>query len=234
MSKNGIEFSKVWAAFTTTAIPESGILPVSVELRHPGVKYELKKAWIQLSAKNGNCVYIAIQKKVRHVHLSGFGKGWVGTEPTKPNGRVQAQLDFSLPDDTVLAHLEMLLIALPTLAKEETKRQAPMGASSRPKAPKTPGTQKGAREESASLSEEASKEKALRAQEKLQKLVFFAAQRGVPISRETFEKYCTDGADPLAIRLPEGVTDIRKVIDEESDASSTETEESIETETSLS
>jgi hypothetical protein len=211
--KNGIDFAKVWNVFSATSIPESGILPVGIELKQSGLKYELKKAWVQISAPNGMCVYVAIQKKVRHVHLSGFGRNadgtfWTGAEATKPNGRVQAQLDFSLPDDLVLKHLEMLLLAMPTLAKEETKRVAPMGASSRPKAPKTPGTQKESKQEEETVS-------SLAAQEKLQRLILFAAQYNKPISRETFEKWCAAGADPLSVKLPAGYESIRELVEEE-------------------
>lgn len=90
------------------------------------VSFEEKAGWFKLEA-NGNRIYIAKQKKVRHVHLSGFGAGLENTvpPPTK-NGAVQAHLDVSVPD--ALENLKQLISALPTLPPVTKPVKAPKPA----------------------------------------------------------------------------------------------------------
>lgn len=126
----------------------------SIARKH-GFKLQENKAFVMVwhpSHGHGNkaCyrLYLANGKELcRAVHLSGFGKGWVGTEPPPaPNGRIQAHLD--LGDDRALAHFEMVLIALKGMAPEEQKKKdRPMASSSKRKeAPKSPAKAKEAEE----------------------------------------------------------------------------------------
>lgn len=77
--------------------------------KHPQLLVQDKAAWTQLQGPTGLKMYVAKQRQVRHVHLSGWGAGLDGTcPPDGPNGRVQAQLDFSRLDGTVAREQELL------------------------------------------------------------------------------------------------------------------------------
>ncbi len=82
--------------------------------------------WTKITGPSGARVYVRKAEVVRQVDLSEFGKDYtVGTVPLKrPNGKVQAHLDLSLPD--AIKNFELLLLALSSLppkeAKEPTKR----------------------------------------------------------------------------------------------------------------
>lgn len=125
MGRIGIDFKSLWAVFSSTPAPEYGTLPPRLESdKIPGVFIDCKKNWVQVGSKNGLCVYIARQKITRQVDLSGFGKGWVGTEPLRAkNGRVEAHLD--LASLQALDHLHMLLLAMVSLPDPDKAKRAP-------------------------------------------------------------------------------------------------------------
>ena len=110
--KSGIEF-EAFKSILEGELPE-------------GVSIEDKAAWVKIEGPHGNDgprMYVAKQVRVREVHLSAFGKGFVGTIPPKDlNGRVQAYLD--LEDPNALSHFRMLLEMLPTLPKTEKPARA--------------------------------------------------------------------------------------------------------------
>lgn len=146
-----------------------------INARPSNVKLEDKKNWLKLEAPNGARVYIAKQKQVRQIDLSGFGKGMYGTIPLqKPNGAVEAHLDLS--HERALFHLQQILelMGRNEIVVTEKKRVAPMSASSQPKP-------EAKRPEAQPLASLPADEKAARAA----RIRAVAAEKGVTVSPRT-------------------------------------------------
>lgn len=79
-------------------------------------------------------LYLAKGKGVcKRVDLSGFGRKGVGTVGLEaPNGRVQAHLDLSLPEEWVLLNLHAALVSMslldPGVEEAKTKKERPFVA----------------------------------------------------------------------------------------------------------
>jgi hypothetical protein len=105
MARNGIAWEEIESIIGTTETPT---LP-------EGVRWEDKAGWVKLTGTRGCTVYVAKQKVVRHIHLSGFGQGMPGTvPPDRENGRVAAQLDME--DPNAMRYFAQILKALPNIA----------------------------------------------------------------------------------------------------------------------
>lgn len=105
--RNGIELSKVMDV---------------VDHRPADVRLDEKRSWLKLSTKNGNVVYIARQKQVRQIDLSGFGRNMKGTIPLQAeNGRVQAHLDLS-DEASALTTLAAILIVMGSVHSDTARR----------------------------------------------------------------------------------------------------------------
>lgn len=135
------------------------------------VKFEDKKNWLKFEGPSGLRLYVAKQKLVRQIDLSGFGKGLPGTiAPTKHNGSVEAHLDLASED--ALINLALILEMMGTGEVKPTEKPKAMRPASSPKTPDA---------KLSSLSDLAEAEKEAR----LQLILKVAKEKGAPISKET-------------------------------------------------
>lgn len=112
----------------------------------PGLVLETKAAWDKITGPSGNRIYVSRAKRVKEVHLSGFGADApYGVPPKAPNGKVQAWLDTSGSEDETMARFASALADLasqPAPAPEpETQEAAPTEAKPQKKraaAPEAP------------------------------------------------------------------------------------------------
>lgn len=182
----GISFEKLWNVITeapVTTLAESVVPPAC---RVEGLKIEYKKAWIQIAARNGNRLYIARTPLVRDICLAGFGKEMPGTiPPPRHNGTVEAHLDMT-DEAKALEVFTSLVNDLASLAPTtKAPRLSPM-ASSSPKAAKPLRLDPKA-SNLASLD-------AVAAQERLARLLDYAAKTGVPVAHDTITSLIALGA----------------------------------------
>lgn len=96
-----------------------------------GIAYEIQTGWVKCKFAKGRNVYVANQKRVGAVHISGFslrtetGEHQPGfVEPDVENGSVEQHLDLSLPEAQVLENFTTLLLFAASLAPREIVRKS--------------------------------------------------------------------------------------------------------------
>ena len=102
-----------------------------------GIKVDAEgKGWIKLYVHGplGQRVYVPRQKSVSTVELSAFETTGMGAIPSDRGGNVKQKLDFSLPENEILANFELTLRHMLTLAPIEKVKKAQPGKAPKPKA----------------------------------------------------------------------------------------------------
>lgn len=95
-------------------------------LKEEGVHYTEQSGFIRVEGPTGRRLYIANTQKVRRVDLSGFTIKHGAHAPASGEfGRVKQQLDFSLPEDKVLANFQQTVRYMMALQPSETARKLP-------------------------------------------------------------------------------------------------------------
>lgn len=125
----------------SVGIPMARFEEIIVRLEAAGLKVEDKAGWIKVEGPGGHRMYVAKQKEVRRVDLSGFAKGWavpgLGILPPKePNGRVYGRVDLEHPQ--ALLHFEMLGMAMLTWPAPAPEERRGVGRKAAPKAAAEP------------------------------------------------------------------------------------------------
>lgn len=106
------------------------------------VAYTVQSGFIRVEGPKGRRMYVANTKGVRRVDISGFSLQHGGVAPMGGEfGRVKQQLDFNLPEETVLKNFWDGVKYMLTLPPSETARKLPEkkaeepGTEARPSAP---------------------------------------------------------------------------------------------------
>lgn len=142
-----------------------------------GLPTTVQAAFVKISGASGRNVYCPKQKRVGRIDLSGFevdaslGVVDLGGESF---GAVKQQMDFSLPEDVILANFTKILEHMKTLPAREVEKK------------KAPGTPKAKSEIRTLLTADMDPEARAKAVEALRirrvLLEKVAAEKGVPIS----------------------------------------------------
>lgn len=86
---------------------------------------QVQKGFVKCIGPKGRQVYVPLTKTVGRVDVSGFTYDIPGVITlAEPVGAVMAQLDFSLPEDEILAAFEATLEHMKTLEPREIIRKA--------------------------------------------------------------------------------------------------------------
>jgi hypothetical protein len=138
-----------------------------------GLPMTAQKGFVKVSGAKGRNIYVAATKRVGRVDLSGFTCDWGVTPHCGEFGNVKQQLNFSQPEEAILADFAKtleLLASLPEVPAAERKpKSAPKTAAAQgwttvqPKASRKELIEKVAKEKGVKVSEKTEAEFATQA-----------------------------------------------------------------------